>query len=391
MDLMQLLMSLGMVAGAMYVIKYACDSFEDSSKYLGRTVYKMKPGVRGATIEAIASSLPELFTTTFLLFVYNDMDGFSAGIATCALSAVFNAPVIPAVCIIAVTSKGVNGTPIDRVSLLRSTLLRDGFFFLLAEVALIFFLGATTLAWWMGAALIGIYVVYFGVLMRGVGGEDDDDDDDEDEDEDDDEERGFLGKLVTFDFNGLIYGGADLTKGSAWVVLTCATLTIAVACYFLAEAVMLSAQALDVPAYFTAVILGAAATSVPDTFISYGDAMDGDYDDAVSIAVGSNIFDICVALGLPLLAYGLIYGDVTLVGDAAGSANVQELRFALIVTTVLILGIFLTGSGSKNEDGEAQVDVGSARGWLLGSLYIFWTAFIIGRAMDWPWLSNLLG
>ena len=87
MDLMQLLMSLGMVAGAMYVIKYACDSFEDSSKYLGRTVYKMKPGVRGATIEAIASSLPELFTTTFLLFVYNDMDGFSAGIATCAGSA----------------------------------------------------------------------------------------------------------------------------------------------------------------------------------------------------------------------------------------------------------------------------------------------------------------
>jgi cation:H+ antiporter len=119
---------MGMVLGAMYVIKFACDSFEGASDHLGKKVYKMKPGIRGATIEAIASSLPELFTTAFLLFFYHDTDGFSAGIATCAGSAVFNAAVIPAVCIIAVTSKGVNGQKIEHVSLSQSTVLRDGFF-----------------------------------------------------------------------------------------------------------------------------------------------------------------------------------------------------------------------------------------------------------------------
>ena len=93
MDVTKLMQSLGMVCAAMYIIKFACDSFEGASDHLGKKVYKMKPGIRGATIEAIASSLPELFTTLFLLFLYHDTDGFSAGIATCAGSAVFNAAV----------------------------------------------------------------------------------------------------------------------------------------------------------------------------------------------------------------------------------------------------------------------------------------------------------
>ena len=375
-----------MVGVAMYVIKFACDSFEGASDHLGKKVYKMKPGIRGATIEAIASSLPELFTTLFLLFLYHDTDGFSAGIATCAGSAVFNAAVIPAVCIIAVTTKGVNGEVISSVSLGQNTLLRDGFFFVLAEVALIVFLGNTALAWWMGAALIGIYVIYFGVLLRGMGGggDEDDDDDDEDEDEDEDEtETGFFGHLITFDYNQIFFGGKEFTKSSSWTVLIFATATIGGACYFLAEAVIHSADALGVPAYFTAVILGAAATSVPDTFISYKDAMKGDYDDAVSNAVGSNIFDICVALGLPLLAYCLYNGsEIALTGGAAGSgAAVQDLRIILVGATIIILLTFLTGARGTDGDGGRTVNVGKGRGWFLGSLYIFWTAYIVATAM----------
>ena len=41
------------------------------------------------------------------------------------------------------------------------------------------------------------------------------------------------------------------------------SVVIAASCYLLAESVIMSAQALDVPAYFTAVIFGAAASSVP--------------------------------------------------------------------------------------------------------------------------------
>lgn len=391
MDPSGLLEALILVSVAMYIIKHACDSFEGASDYLGTEVYEMKPGIRGATLEAIASSLPELFTTAFLLFIFRDTDGFSAGIATCAGSAVFNAAVIPAVCILAVCYRGVNGQKVESVTIRRKTILRDGVFFVLAEVALIVFLGGTTLAWWMGAALMGIYALYFCVLLRGFGSEDGESTEDDPQGDDANEnEKSFAGKLLTFDYNELFFGGRDFTSTSAWVVLALATLTIGGACFALTHAIEGSADALGVPMYFTAVILGAAATSVPDTFISYKDAMKGDYDDAVANAVGSNIFDICIALGLPLLAYGLFYGNVELTGELGQAANIQELRIALILVTVIILGLFLTGKTSQNNDGEKTVSIGPARAWVLGSLYLFWTAFIVGRAMEWPWLANIV-
>jgi Ca2+/Na+ antiporter len=83
------------------------------------------------------------------------------------------------------------------------------------------------------------------------------------EDEDSDSDQSVLVSILTFDFNELIFGGKDFTAQSAWAVVLLETVIIAAACYILAEAVMLSAKALGVQPYFTAVILGAAASSVP--------------------------------------------------------------------------------------------------------------------------------
>lgn len=101
---MELTFWLAITLLASVVIMYACNSFDDASRYLGRN---MKPGTRGATINAIGSSMPELMTALFLLLLYHDQDGFSAGIATTAGSAIFNSVVIPMVCILAVRYKGV--------------------------------------------------------------------------------------------------------------------------------------------------------------------------------------------------------------------------------------------------------------------------------------------
>ena len=50
------------------IIWKASDGFEVSSEYLGRN---LSDGVRGATINAIASSMPELFTTIFFLLEFH--------------------------------------------------------------------------------------------------------------------------------------------------------------------------------------------------------------------------------------------------------------------------------------------------------------------------------
>ena len=180
-----------------------------------------------------------------------------------------------------------------------------------------------------------------------------------------------LWALITLDFNALLFGDRPLSNGRAWTVLGLSVVVISVACYALTWAVVVVADQLGVPLYFSAVVLAAAATSVPDTVISVKDAIAGHYDDAISNAIGSNIFDICVALGLPLLVYGLAFGDVSLTSEFGASADVQELQLALLIITIGLLLIFVIGR--KTGRGKALA---------LAGLYVGWLAFIGMRAVE---------
>ena len=89
---MGIIIPLVLVLISSLIIWRASDAFETASDYLGRN---LSDGVKGATINAIASSMPELFTSMFFLFVLRDVDGFSGGIGTTAGSAIFNSMIIP--------------------------------------------------------------------------------------------------------------------------------------------------------------------------------------------------------------------------------------------------------------------------------------------------------
>jgi len=380
-----ILFNLGIIVITSVVIMYACDSFELASKKLGETFPK---GIRGATINAVGSSLPELFTSFFLLFLYHNKDGFSGGVATCAGSAIFNAVIIPALCIITVVFFGVrvNGKleKIDAITLEKSGVMRDGAFFIFCCILLIFMLSSKVLYWWMGAVLVFIYTLYvmyiYAEFKRGRIEVDEDDDEDEEEIED---PPSTIGALLTLNFHWLLYRGKSISRGQAWVLLLLGVIFIALPCHFLAEACIKLAEHTGIPVFFTAVILAAAATSVPDTIISIRDARGGDYDDAVSNAFGSNIFDITICLGLPLMLYGLIYGNVEVVGVAGatgssgGSAAVQELQIILFLITVIVFAIFLIGRG-----------LGKAKAVMLFSIYGLFIVYCVGRINKWPWLQS---
>ena len=208
----------------------------------------------------------------------------------------------------------------------------------------------------------------------------------EDSDEDASEVPSLFKAVLTFDFNHLLFQGRTFSPGRAWTVLGCATSTIAAACYLLSESVMLSAETLDVQPYFTAVILGAAATSVPDTVLSYKDAIKGDYDDAVANAIGSNIFDICVALGLPLAIYSGLNvlqgnpGGIPLVSaEGAGAGSVQDLRIVLVILSVVIIGTFLSAKNERDEEGRSLLLIGKGHGWALLGIYLVWTGFVVSQ------------
>ncbi len=373
MDFEQLLTSLALITVASVVIMYASDTFESASSYLGRN---MAPGIKGATINAAGSSMPELLTTAVFLFVYPDLDGFSAGVATAAGSAVFNGLIIPALCIFVViiwgTKKNGVEVKVKYIEVDPRNVLRDGIWLVIAEVMLIVFLGNTTLTWVTGALLLTCYVGYFLHLMvhnrkyRGSGEEG------LEAEEEKPEKTSTLRALLTFDFNNLFFNGKPYTTGSAWTVLGAAIVVLGAACLLLAEAVIESATALNIPTYFTAVVLAAAATSIPDTVLSVKDARNGLYDDAVSNALGSNIFDIAVSLGLPLLVYSLLYGDVSLTAVTGESAaQVQVLRIVLLWVTVAVISLLLMGR---------KAGVGKATIMLL--IYAGWMTWIADSAFD---------
>jgi Ca2+/Na+ antiporter len=396
---MGILIPLLMIFFCCLFIWRACDGFEVASEYIGRN---MSEGVRGGTINAISSSLPELFTTLIALFVLKDQHGFSVGIGTTAGSALFNGMIIPAACILSVIGTVVLGVKVTSVNVSTKVLLRDGLSLIICEIVLILAINGTKLHWWQGLILMGMYVAYFLYMILSMKASQEDDNDEE-EDEDEDEEKGpiatifywlSLGPLL--DLESLIVKDRhkDQMKNetwNGWPLLFSSTLVIGVACWILVKACewlgtgpssetdyMLFGNTyvgFDMPTMFVAVIFASMATSVPDTVISIRDAKDGDYDDAVANALGSNIFDICFALGFPLFLFTLINGPLEVTKDVA--AQSAQLRFVLLILTVIGFFTYYIGKRGTTSGGVQYVEMKRGKAAILLTIYLFFVVYII--------------
>ena len=351
------------------MIARACDGFETAADYLGRN---MTEGTKGATINAIGSSMPELWVTFIYLFLFHDTTGFSGGIGTTAGSAVFNAMVIPALVIISVLWCAA-GT---KIQVSKSVILRDGITLILAELFLIYFIG-DVLYWYHGLSLMAIYVVYAGwMVYRHKKNENNncvcDTDGDDSDFQEENSEITNNSKFISFfkiDLENAIIGNNALSNRNASLLLFVSTLFIAAACWLLVYSCENIGMALNLHGYFVAVIIAAAASSVPDTILSIKDAGKGNYDDALANALGSNIFDICFALGAPLFLYTIIYNPVSMTPDTVD--HIVELRLLLLFLTILTFIIFLS---SKK---MTKLTAG-----ILMSMYFAFVLYVAGRAYD---------
>ena len=323
------------------VIWKAGEGFESASDFLGRN---LSNGVKGATINAIGSSLPELLTTLFFLFILQNAHGFAAGLGTTAGSAVFNATVIPFVVGLAVYFKFKK----NDISISRNVILRDGIALVLSNVLLLALIKSGgegySLTWKEGLYLMIFYLVYLGFLFYKM-------------DKKDKTVAGLkyshkvnvpsrkkseiLVSLLRFRFEQAFVGNGEITTTRAWLLLLLSMAVMSGGCYGLAEASIDLGDALGIPIFIVSVIIAAAATSVPDTFLSYKDALKGNYDDSISNAFGSNVFDIGFAVGFPVFLYGLIFEKIELVKVV--QEQVSELLVLSLIITIIVLTVFLTG------------------------------------------------
>jgi len=329
--------------------------------------------------------MPELFTTIFFLIFLKDTEGFSGGIGTTAGSAIFNGMIIPALVILVVLFSGVTKS----IEVSKKVILRDGLSLIIAELILIFSISGNTLYWWHGLILMATYAAYIIYMFKSMKEEDTNEESEEAVDDDEESESpGLLKALFTLNLEAVFVGEKEINGKRAWSLLITSMMVIGLACLTLVAACeMIGSETyifpfvgqlngLNIPIMFVAVILASAATSVPDTIISMKDAKKGNYNDAISNALGSNIFDICFALGFPLFMYCIVYGPIHMNPETIRFST--ELRVLLLILTIIAFFIYYFG---KNMTRLKAV--------LLIGLYLFFTAYIVSLNANYQWANSL--
>jgi len=315
---------------------------------------RLPNNVAGASLMAMGSSAPELAIALFALFTAGGSHS-DVGIGTIVGSAIFNILVITGV------SAVVNPAHISWKVITRDILMYAlGVILLLVTI----YDGRVTL---LEALLyLVMYAIYLLILSRwdayvedtdvmGVA-----------------EERVEQARCCADLYHrmtaaisrgiGLLAGDARKSYMRAFLV---SIAFVAVISYALAESAVILAEAIHVPAVVVALTVLAAGTSVPDMFASIAVARQGRGDMAIANAVGSNIFDILVGLGLPwVLAIAL--GSEAIAVDTAGLMTSAFLLFG----TVLLLFIFLL----------TKLKLSRWEGWALLGIYAAYVAYI--------WLAN---
>lgn len=292
---MDLLISIGVIVVCSIAIYFSGKKFARASSNIG-DYFRIPRDVKGATLDAISSSMPELLVALFAVIVFKQ---FEVGIGTIAGSALFNLLVIPGICVfLAPVIFRVGGKVISR----------DALFYMIAVFTLVILLiYFKTWGLIIAIVLLAIYFIYVFEISRHVKKHR--------RESKKRKQKVRISKELFIFFSALI--------------------VIAVFTFFLTKYSIVLSNVLGVAPIIIAFTVTAAATSLPDAVISATNAKKGDIDDATSNVFGSNIFDILVGLGLPLLIFILIKGPLDIV-----FANL-EIVLGLLGSTILVMYFFL--------------------------------------------------
>ena len=366
-----------------------CDDFFVSSLERISESLNLSEDVAGATFMAAGSSAPELFTSVMDTFYFTN----NIGIGTIVGSAVFNILVIIALAA-AMSSKDllIDWRPF----------LRDCCFYAMSVLLLFIFVISGSFTWWHSLLLVLFYMLYvlFMVfnerLLAKCGDPNVNEEDveelkdsiatsahvqlsseiDTDEEstgtpekdnrkmiiphmmsvteggstkEEGGEEKSLYDKVVdvicvpwSFIFSITIPDAGETSKYKKYYVVTfiMSLLWITALSYILCDMVARLGCMWGIPASIMGLTVLAAGTSVPDALGSIVAAREGMGDMAVSNAIGSNVFDVCLGLGIPyLIKTGIVEGGKEVI--AISPENVQK-----ILPSILILAITLFGTGA---------------------------------------------
>lgn len=277
---------------------------------------KMSDDAAGATLMAAGSSAPELFVAIIAL---SSGDNFDIGIGTIVGSALFNLLVIV----------GTIGL-VRKSTVAWQPMLRDIIFYVISIGLLYWSYSSGHISMVHVALFIGVYVLYIIAVVywrKLLPHNEFRDDIEEEEDEDPNWKKHFrfldfiLEKLFApekyFGINFFI--SIVLIAGLSWVLV---------------ESAVHISEVLEVPKYIIGLTILAFGTSVPDMISSIIVAKQGRGGMAISNALGSNIFDILIGLGLPWLV-------LILMNKTGIDVNTDEISHHILVLLESVVGMLI--------------------------------------------------
>ena len=269
------------------VIWRAGDFFSPAATYI-QNKHDIPKSIKAAVIDAIASSFPEFCVAVIAVIMLGRAE---VGIASIVGSALYNVLVIPAAAGLVAASPMV---------ISKEVVWRDNLYYLGVTLLLGAMLWLFPNEWGAGVAVIFLlaYLGYVFLLQRDFKKSKNQNTDShkpdilEDKTEDDDE--------------------LELkSEKKAWIWLVSMMIFMGGATHVLVESSLALGDMLGIDGVLMGFVVIAAGTSVPDTALSVISAKKGHYDAAVSNVFGSNIFDICICLSIPILLALAMSGEPT--------------------------------------------------------------------------------
>lgn len=321
---MDVITSLAVMIVAIYLLAIVTDDFFIESLDQIAQRLKLSNDVAGASLMAMGSSAPELAIAILALFNHGG-EHSDLGIGTIMGSAVFNILIIAGASAVA-----------QPANITWRVVTRDVTMYIASIAALLATFSDGTINILEAFLFIVLYAVYIVTLMNWEAFEPGEAEDVVELMHPKREGDPSMIQRLNAGIGRIIGLFAGHPKENYIRTFTVSILLIAALSYVLVEYALIFSAALGIPPVIVALTILAAGTSVPDLIASIIVARQGRGEMAVANAVGSNIFDILIGLGVPWILGIAINGGEIHVGTA-------DLWMSAIIlfTTVIVLFLFL--------------------------------------------------
>jgi len=292
--------------------------------------YGLPQVVQGSIVTAVGSSFPELATVVFAAVFAGSLE---LGVGAIVGSAIFNILVVPALAGIT-TEQDIEAN--------RALVYKEAQFYMLAvsvlvitfAMAVIYYPDDTGpyLAGEITRPLAAIPIGLYGLYI-------------------------FIQYQDTADYEADPEVSRDVAVGRQWGLLLAGLVVILIAVERLVHSVDVLGTAFGVPQFVMGVTIAAGATSLPDALVSVRAARDERGVASVANVLGSNTFDLLVAIPIGVLIVG---------STSINFAMAVPMFGVLTLATILLFTLLRTGLALSNAESYA----------LLGA-YLLFVAWVV--------------